>query len=163
MDTITFFGSPPSGLEPLSRRSAVLGLGGGLAALFVSGIIAAAAQEGSPSAGTPAAGRAFLAVRQYQLASGRTMEELTAAVESGFVPILREVPGFLEYILVETSEGVLSVSVFADQAGAEESTRRAADWVQQNLAEFFAGPPMVTTGSVWLHEAGGPVTSTPEP
>jgi hypothetical protein len=70
------------------------------------------------------------------------------------MPIVRQVPGYLEYFLVETSEGVLSISVFTDQAGAEESTRRAADWVQQNLAGFFAGPPVVTTGSVWLHDAG---------
>ena len=67
------------------------------------------------------------------------MEELHAAVESGFMPIVKQVPGFQEYFLVETGEGVISISVFADQAGAEESTARAADWVQQNLADFFAG------------------------
>jgi hypothetical protein len=153
-----------SGSPALSRRSAVLRLGGGsLAALLASSAIPAGAQEASPSAGTPAAGRAFLAIRQYELAPGRTMEELTAAVESGFVPILREVPGYQEYLLVETAEGAASISVFADQAGAEESTRRAADWVQQNLADFFAGPPAVTTGSVWLHDVGGDMPGTPEP
>ena len=90
-------------------------------------------------AGTPAAGRAYLAIRQYQLAPGRTMEELAALAESGFIPILKQVPGFQEYFLVETGEGVLSISVFTDQAGAEESTRRAADWVQQNLTGFYSG------------------------
>jgi hypothetical protein len=39
----------------------------------------------------------------------------------------------------------------------------AADWVQQNLADFFAGLPTVTTGSVWLHEVGGELSSTPAP
>jgi hypothetical protein len=91
------------------------------------------------------------------------MEELAAAVESGFVPILREVPGYREYSLVETGEGVISISVFADQAGAEESTRRAADWVQQNLAGFFAGPPTVTAGSVWLHDFGAAMSGAPAP
>ena len=51
----------------------------------------------------------------------------------------------------------------ADQAGADESTRRAADWVQQNLAGFFVGPPTVTTGSVWLHDVGGNMSATPAP
>ncbi len=106
-------------------------------------------------AGKPAAGRAYLAARQYQLAPGHTMEELAAVVESGFLPILRQVPGFLEYFLVETDEGLVSVSVFTDQDGAEESTRRAADWVSQNLAGFFTGPPTVTIGSVWLHDERG--------
>jgi hypothetical protein len=91
------------------------------------------------------------------------MEELTAAVESGFVPIVREVPGFLDYFLVETDEGPLSISVYTDSAGAEESTRRAADWVQQNIADIFAGPPTVATGNVWLHEAGGDMLGTPAP
>ncbi len=58
---------------------------------------------------------------------------------------------------------MLSVSVFADQAGAEESTRRAGDWVQQNLTGFFTGPPTVTTGSVWLHDVGGEMSGTPTP
>jgi hypothetical protein len=153
--------------EAFTRRSAVLRLGsGGLAVLLAGSVISAAAQEASPMAGTPAAGRAYLAIRQYQLAPSRTMKELAAVVESGFLPILRDVPGFLEYFLVETGEAgedLVSISVFADQAGAEESTARAADWVQQNLTGFFTGPPTVTTGSVWLHEVGGELSGTPAP
>ena len=145
----------------LSRRSAVIRLGsGGLAVLLASGVIRTAAQEASPMAGTLAAGRAYLATRLYQLAPGHTMEELAGVVESGFLPIIRQVPGFLEYFLVETGEGVLSISVFTEQAGMEESTTRAADWVQQNLTGFFTGPPTVTTGSVWLHDVGGEISGT---
>jgi hypothetical protein len=136
---------------------------GGLAALLASSLVPAAAQEASPMAGTPAAGRAYLAIRQYQLASGRTMEELIGLVESGFMPIVKQVSGFQDYFLVETGEGVISISVFADQTGAEESTARAADWVQQNLTGFFTGPPTVTTGSVWLHDVGGGLSGTPAP
>jgi hypothetical protein len=164
MDSVQSCDGAAIGLAPLSRRSAALRLGaGGLALLLAGGLVPAAAQEASPSAGATGADRAYLAIRQYELAPGRTMEELTAAVASGFVPILREVPGFQEYTLVETSEGVISISVFADQAGAEESTRRAADWVQQNIADMFAGPPEVTTGSVWLHELGPTTPATPAP
>ena len=114
-------------------------------------------------AGTPTGDREYLAIREYQLAPDRTMEELHAAVESGFMPIVKDVPGFREYFLVETGEGVISISVFEDQAGAEESTARAADWVQENLADFFTGPPTVTTGSVWLHDVGGVTPGTPAP
>ena len=164
MDSVGSFDGTSSGSAPLSRRSAVRRLGsGGLAALLASSFIPAAAQEASPMIGTPAGGRAYLALRQYQLAPGHTMEELSALVESGFIPILQQVPGFLEYVLVETGEGVISISVFADQAGAEASTARAADWVQQTLAGFFTGPPVVTTGSVWLHDGGGEMSGTPVP
>jgi hypothetical protein len=164
MDSVGSCDRTSSESAALSRRSAVLRLGsGGLAALLASSLIPAAAQEGSPMTGTPATGRAYLAIRQYQLAPGRTMEELAALAESGFIPILKQVPGFQEYFLVETGEGVLSISVFTDQAGAEESTRRAADWVQQNLTGFYTGPPTVTTGSVWLHDVGGDMSATPAP
>ena len=164
MNSIEFFDCTSSKSAALSRRSAVLRLGsGGLAALLAGSLIPAAAQEGSPMTGTPAAGRAYLAIRQYQLAPGRTMEELAALAESGFIPILKQVPGFQEYFLVETGEGVLSISVFTDQAGAEESTRRAADWVQQNLTGFYTGPPTTTTGSVWLHDVGEVKSGTPAP
>jgi hypothetical protein len=164
MDSVESFDGTSSESTGLSRRSAMLRLGGGgLAALLASSSISAAAQEASPMVGTPASGQAYLAIRQYQLAPGHTMEELVATVGSGLVPILQQVPGFREHFLVETSEGVLSISVFADQAGADESTRRAAEWVQQNLADFFAGPPAVTTGSVWRHDVGGAMTGTPAP
>jgi hypothetical protein len=163
MDRVKSFDDTSAGSTALSRRGAVLRFGGGLAALLASHGIAVAAQEASPTGGTPAAGRAYLAIRQYEFAPGRTMEELTAAVASGFIPIVRQVPGFREYFLVETGEGVLSISVFTDEAGAAESTRRAADWVQQNLAGMFAGPPVVTPGSVWLHDVGEALSGTPVP
>jgi hypothetical protein len=164
MASIESFEDTSSGTAALSRRNAVIQLGsGGLAALLASRAIPAAAQEASPMAAPPAAGRAFLAIREYQLAPNRTMEELHTAVESGFMPIVKQVPGFQEYLLVETGEGVISISIFEDQAGAEESTARAAGWVQQNLADFFAGPPTVTTGSVWLHDIGGAMSGTPAP
>jgi hypothetical protein len=158
------FDCSSSGSTALSRRSVVLRLGsGGLAALLASSGLSAMAQEASPMAGTPAAGRAYLAIREYLLAPDRTMEELHAAVESGFMPIVKDVPGFRGYLLVETGEGVISISVFEDQTGTEESTARAADWVQENLADFVAGPPTVTTGSVWLHDTGGVPSGTPAP
>ena len=164
MNRAVSFDSASTEPTSLSRRSAVLRLGGGgLAALLASSGGLSAAQEASPMAGTPAAGQEYLAIRQYQLAPGRTMEELHAVVESGFIPILQQVPGFREYFLVESGEGLQSLSVFTDQGGAEESTRRAADWVRQNLTGFFTGPPTVTTGSVWLHAVGGDMSGTPAP
>ncbi|MDQ3694327.1 MAG: antibiotic biosynthesis monooxygenase [Chloroflexota bacterium] len=160
MERIASFDGTLSGLAVLSRRNAVLRLGGGgLALLLARSALSAAAQEASPMAGE----REYLVIRQYQLAPGRTMAELHAVVERGFLPILQEVPGFLEYALVESDEGVLSISVFADQAGAEESTRRAADWIQQNLTGFYTGPPTVTTGSVWVHEVAREGSGTPTP
>jgi len=141
--------TPESGA--LSRRAAVLRFGaGGLGgALLASGLLAASAQEATPEAGQ---GGEYLAIRQYTFAPGHTMGDLVTAVKSGFMPIVSQVPGFIEYYLVETADGAISISVFADQAGAEESTKRAADWVGETLKGYFAGPPVVATGTVAFHQ-----------
>lgn len=160
MNSVEFSDRSSSAPAAMSRRGAALRLGGGgLALLLASGVlpIAALAQDASPAAG--AEGKAFLAIRQYELSEGKTIEELTAAVESGFIPILKDVPGYQEYILIDTGAGVISISIFADEAGAEESTERAADWVGANLAGMFSGPPVVTTGSVWVHHMADAATT----
>jgi hypothetical protein len=83
------------------------------------------------------------------------VDKLTQEVREGFVPIVRKVPGFKEYFWVNAGEGVMfSVSVYEDRAGAEESVRRAADWVREHIASLLPNPPEVTTGEVVVHQAG---------
>jgi len=71
MNRVESFAGASSGSAAPSRRCAVLRLGGGgLALLLARSAIPAASQEASPAAG----GRAYLAIRQYRLAPGRTVE-----------------------------------------------------------------------------------------
>ncbi|MFF4153995.1 hypothetical protein ACFYZU_27720 [Streptomyces sp. NPDC001651] len=88
----------------------------------------------------------------------RRYEGVTDPAEAGrrvkeeFVPLLRQVPGFVAYYWVDASDGVmLSTGVFEDRAGAEESTRRAGDFVRERLAELLPQPPLVTAGEVVAH------------
>ena len=75
--------------------------------------------------------------------------ELGRRVQEGFVPLLRQISGFVAYYWVNAGDGVMfSVSVFQDQAGSEESTRRAADYVRENLASLLPTPPQVIAGEV---------------
>ncbi|MBP2055602.1 quinol monooxygenase YgiN [Streptomyces griseochromogenes] len=70
-------------------------------------------------------------------------------MDEGFVPLLRQVPGFVAYYWVDSGDGVMvSTSVFEDQAGAEESNRRAVDFVRDNLAPLLPNPPQVMAGQV---------------
>jgi hypothetical protein len=95
----------------------------------------------------------YISVRRYNLTDGESVEEITRRVQEGFVPILSQSPGFIAYTIVDAGEGVAaSITVFGDQAGAEESNRRAAEWVKQNMAQSFAGPPQITAGPVTLHK-----------
>lgn len=89
----------------------------------------------------------YAVVRRYD--GVRDPAEAGRRVKEGFVPLLREVPGFVAYYWVNAGGGVMySTSVFQDQAGEEESTKRAEDYVRDNLASLFPNLPQVTAGEV---------------
>ena len=88
----------------------------------------------------------YIAVRRYKANPG-TVDEIATRVQSGFIPIVSKAPGFVAYHLIDGgNDVVVSVSIFEDRAGADESTRLAADWVRQNLASMLQGPPEITAG-----------------
>lgn len=89
----------------------------------------------------------YAAVRRY---SGVTdPAEAGRRVNEGFVPLMREIPGLRAYYWVDAGNGVMvSTSVFEDEAGAEESIRKAADFVRDNLASLLPNPPEVSAGHV---------------
>jgi heme-degrading monooxygenase HmoA len=71
------------------------------------------------------------AVRIYQVDPG-SVDEFEMLVNETFLPIIKEAPGFQAYYSLDTGDGrIASVSVFDDRAGAEESTKMAADNIRQ--------------------------------
>jgi len=100
------------------------------------------------------------AIRQYQVDPG-SVDEIIRGVNEGFLPIIKDVYGFQAYYALDAGGGRLAtVSVFEDRAGAEESTRMAADWIRQNMASLLPKPPEVLEGEVFANEAAsaGPVS-----
>lgn len=89
----------------------------------------------------------YAAVRRYEAVTDPA--EAGRRVNEGFVPLIRRVPGFVAYYWVDAGDRVMiSTSIFEDQAGSEESTKRAADFVRENLASLLPNPPQVTAGEV---------------
>ncbi|MFD9261296.1 hypothetical protein [Streptomyces sp. NPDC059538] len=89
----------------------------------------------------------YAAVRRYEGVTDPA--EAGRLVDEGFVPIMRQVPGFVAYYWVDAGGGVMvSTSVFRDRAGIDESIARAAQFVRGNLAQFLPNPPQVTAGEV---------------
>ena len=69
-------------------------------------------------------------------------------VRDAFLPFLRKAPGLIAYYWINAGDGRgVSVSIFADKAGADLSTRAAAEFIKTNLAELI-GTPEVTEGQV---------------
>jgi heme-degrading monooxygenase HmoA len=65
--------------------------------------------------------------------------------------LIQGISGFRAYYLIKTDQGgVVTVSVYDDQAGAEESTRTAAEWVRTNLPDMGVDPPQVSSGEVGI-------------
>ena len=94
----------------------------------------------------------YATIRRYRLAEGASVEELMNRVQQGFVPIVSRVPGFVAYHAIDVGDGdLVSVSVFDGRDSAEESTRRAAEWVERELAGLVAGPPEVEHGELGAH------------
>lgn len=95
-----------------------------------------------------------IAIRQYHV-NPRNVEEITRQVQEGFLPLLQQAPGFVEYYWVNAGNGrLVSVGIFQDQASAEESTRIAADYVRQFLSQLVRNPPEVIEGEILIHQAG---------
>jgi quinol monooxygenase YgiN len=94
----------------------------------------------------------YATVRRYEGVTDP--REVARQVNEGFVPLIRQVPGFLAFYWIDAGGNVVvSTSIFEDQAGAEESNRRAADYVQQNMASLLPNPPQITAGGVVAHQA----------
>jgi hypothetical protein len=70
-------------------------------------------------------------------------------VSDEFVPLLKDMPGFVAYYEIDAGNGVMAtISVFEDRAGGEAANERAAEWVQENVASLAPNPPEVTAGEV---------------
>jgi heme-degrading monooxygenase HmoA len=98
----------------------------------------------------------FTIVRRYRLTRG-SADEVIRRVQESFVPLLRELPGFREYYLLDGGPDVLiSIRVFdtADEALASNNT--AENWIRNNVLEFVRGMPEVMAGNVVTFETKPP-------
>ena len=92
----------------------------------------------------------YVTVRNYEGVSDTS--EVARIANEGFLPIIREIEGFVDYYLVDAGDGVMiSTSIFEDPSGEEESNWRAGEFVGQHLTPLLANPPHITAGEVVAH------------
>src|SRR3954454_14251575 len=93
----------------------------------------------------------YLTVRKYRRVEG-DRKQLVEIVNREFVPMISRIDGFVDYYSIFTDDGsLLSVSVYQDAKGAEESVRSAAKWVEQNMSKQLPEKPEVISGEVTAH------------
>jgi hypothetical protein len=93
----------------------------------------------------------FATVRRYEGVSHPS--EVARLVNEGFLPIIREIEGFVDYYLVHAGDGVVvSTSIFESASGEEESNWRAGEFVGQHLSPLLPSMPHISAGEVVAHE-----------
>lgn len=94
----------------------------------------------------------FAAVRHYHFRAedGPTIDRM---IRDEFVPLIKRAKGFIRYYWLDTGAGEgVSVSVFQDKAGADESIRLAAEYVKEHASKFLTQKPEIIEGPVRAHD-----------
>jgi hypothetical protein len=90
----------------------------------------------------------YAVIRRYQFDPSAS-EALDRNLREHFVPLLKEVPGFVTYYWLNSGAGAgASLSVFESKEGAEASVRTAANFVQQELSGITISKPEILEGEV---------------
>ena len=91
-------------------------------------------------------------VRRYEGVADT--DEVVRRVNESFLDVLRGVQGYVNYSIIDAGGGtVVTISTFEDRSGAEESDRRAAEWIQQqDLSSLLPNRPQITVGEVVVHK-----------
>jgi hypothetical protein len=90
-------------------------------------------------------------IRTY---SGKGAQELFDVLEQHAAEVqtlMRSVKGLVSYTLARRGDGGFSVTVCQDQAGLDESTQKAKEWILKNAANTGAAAPEASVGSVIQH------------
>ena len=88
----------------------------------------------------------YITIRNYS--GGTALADALVEHEDDVRRVVSGIDGFRAYYLMRDDDGATTISVFDDRAGAEESTRAAAEWVGENLGDLHVPPPQVMTGEV---------------
>jgi hypothetical protein len=95
----------------------------------------------------------YVSIRRYGLLTREPVKEVLQGVREGFIPIIKDQPGFLAYYALDSGGGTLtSISIFEHQAGAERSNRIAENWIGKNLTNTLPTSPEIIVGEVGAHE-----------
>jgi hypothetical protein len=91
----------------------------------------------------------YAVVRTYSGQGAAELFDLLGQREEEVKALIGGVPGFVHYVAVRSGDGGATVTVCEDKAGTDESSRRAAEWVKQNVSAT-ANPPAITEGDTVL-------------
>jgi Antibiotic biosynthesis monooxygenase len=95
----------------------------------------------------------FIVIRKYTVQRGAGAV-WAQRVRDGFVPLLRQMPGFVNYHLMETGpDAIATITIYENAHEALASSELAAEWVRDNVMELMRGVPDYTVGEALITES----------
>ena len=91
----------------------------------------------------------YAVVRTYSGQGASELFDLLGQREQDVKDLIGGVPGFVTYAAFRSGDGGVTVTVCEDKAGTDESSRRAAEWVKDNVSGTV-DPPAITEGDTVL-------------
>ena len=91
----------------------------------------------------------YAVVKTYSGQNASRVFDLIGERKDDVNALLSGVPGFVNYAAIRSGEGGVTMTVCEDKAGADESSRRAAAFVKENVSAA-ADPPVVIEGGTIL-------------
>jgi hypothetical protein len=90
----------------------------------------------------------YIVVRTW--ANAAALADAMQQKQQEVTDIISGVPGFVAYYATRAGDTLTSVTVCDSHAGTQESTRRAGEWVKQNLTGAAIGAPQITEGETFV-------------
>ena len=76
----------------------------------------------------------YAVVRSYSGPGASELFDLLGQREEDVKNLIGAVPGFVSYVAFRSGDGGTTVTVCQDKTGTDESSRRAAEWVKENVS-----------------------------
>jgi hypothetical protein len=93
----------------------------------------------------------YAVLRSYSGAGARELFDVLVGRKAEIEQLIRAVPGFVSYTLIQTGDGGHTLTVCRDKAGIDESIRTAREWIQTNAKGIHVAPPVISEGAVGLN------------
>ena len=91
----------------------------------------------------------YVVVRSYSGQGASELLDLMGQREEDIKNLISGVRGFVSYAAIRSGDGGVTVTLCQDKDGTDESSRRAAEWVKENVSTT-GSPPAITEGSTVL-------------
>ena len=93
----------------------------------------------------------YAIIRRYtpkETLDRKALDDFQHRIEEKFLPVAQQIRGFHSSHVVTAGKELVSISVFEDKTGADESTRRAAEFVKNDPLKDQMGSPEVLQGEL---------------